>query len=540
MIIERGVIVSNKADEHITHIVTPDCDIYYVGFVFVSGKRAGKESVEYIASVFSNEDVSRFIEIYGNYFICLDYKNSDKKYCFSDNSGMFKAYRYKDSISTSFLELVDFYDEIRLDDLDYTALTEFFHFGFSYFERTFIKEIKKIDSNEYCVFEKDALSFKDKDVGSIDSKPTLDIDTLFADCIYAVGGEKVSLDLTGGYDSRLVLSFFEKSDVDFELAISGLKTSKDIIIAKEISQKIRKPFFPTYHSTEKLEQKDLLQLFSLSDSQLDILSYHRNAQLNDDRKERKITLQIGGGGGGLYKDFWWIQDFPFYSKSKTNVDKLYDYRVEITPFAHEILGETLQTYSKALRANTIKSFQPYILGKNTQSYDNIFWNYKMKTNAGVYSTVSTAWVSLYSPLLESELVKMSFHLPRRVRFFNNFHREIITRNSPLLAKMKTGSGTTASSSFGDVISDSFSYLFGKFKQVVRLILRKVVKRTYMIESPTDVSIYKVVRESAFFDDYFSLLQKEAVLNTDLLKHNLSDAMVGRVCTVGMLIDRLKK
>ncbi|NOZ45340.1 MAG: hypothetical protein GXO79_01010, partial [Chlorobi bacterium] len=338
MIIQKGKILYDK-EFRINRIKTSAFDVYYKGLIFVSGKKCGQESIEYIIETLINNNELKFSEIFGNFIIYIIRHKDQKQYFFTDNSGIFKAYKYKNYISTSFLEFIDFFNDITTEDLDYKSINEFFHFGFSYFENTFIKEIKRISANDYFIFEEDVLFQKSKNLDKINQPSNTTIEDFFSNFINSIKHKKTSLDLTGGFDSRLILSFFQKEKAQFELALSGLQNNKDIKVAEKIASILKKDFFPTIHSTINMTEKELFNIWKLSDSQLDILDYHRNSQLNKDRQSRNIELQISGAGGELYKDFWWLQDFPFYNSKKTNLEKLYEYRIEGSKFPHSILGE---------------------------------------------------------------------------------------------------------------------------------------------------------------------------------------------------------
>lgn len=539
MIIQEGKIVYDK-DGKINRINTSAYDIYYKGLIFVSGKKCGRESIEYIITDLLKQEDLRFHEIFGNYFIYIvDYKNK-KQYIFTDNSGIFKAYKYKNGISTSFLELVDYFDEITIENLDYNSISEFFHFGFSYFENTFIKEIKRIDANDFFVFENGNNQLKEKKINPINTLPCIKIENFYADLIYAIKDIKTSLDLTGGFDSRLILSFFNKAKATFELAISGLSNNSDINIARKIATIIKKDFFPTFHSTEQLTAKDLLKIFTQSDSQIDIIDYHRNSQLNQDRLSRNVEIQISGAGGELYKDFWWLQDFPFYNNKKTNLEKLYNYRIESSVFPHSILSEKLKKHSLTLKENTISRLKTYVLDKNTQSYDNIYFNYKMKTNAGVYISTANNYFISYAPLLELEVIKIGYNLNRKERFFNNYHRKLISKNCPEISRIRTTEGITSSSSLIDLISDIIYYVFDKLKRLLKQILRKVFNKTYLQETPTDNYIYTFWKSNVFYERYVKLLKEINILNNEVDHEKIPENFIGKIITLGLLIDRLKK
>jgi hypothetical protein len=539
MIIQDGKIISDK-DSKIINIKTEDYSVYYKGLIFVAGKKCGEESIQYIIESLLLHDNLRFDKIFGNYFIYfINYKNNEQ-FIFTDNSGMLKAYKYKNCISTSFLELIDYFDDITIDNLDYDSVTEFFHFGFTYFNSTLIKGIERISANDFYTYKDKFTQHKEKKLTPISSPPQIKIENYFSDLIYAVEEKKISVDITGGFDSRLILSFFSKKKAEFELAISGQFNNRDINLGRKIASKVKRNFYPTFHSSEHTTIDELHQIFAMSDSQIDIVEYHRNNQFNQDRQSRGMEIQISGNGGELYKDFWWLQDFPFYNKAKTNLEKLYNYRIEALAFPHAMLGKKLTKNSLALKERTITKLKSYVLDTNTQSYDNIYYNYKMKADAGIYISIANNYFTSYAPLLELELVKVGYSLKRKERFFNSFHKKWISKNCPEISRIKTTEGSTSSSSVIINIFDIFFYFVDKLKRLSKQILRKTLNKTYLQETPTDNHIYNFWQSHDFFKNSIKSLKEHEILADNIDCEKIPQRFIGKIITLSLLIEKLNK
>jgi hypothetical protein len=540
MIIESGNITSN-ADGTVNALSYGGYDIHYKGLIFIPGFKAGDESVKHFIDVLNFTEKLPFEQLMGNYFLFLSDTKSQSKFLFTDNSGIFKVYKYSQSVSTSFLELIENYSCITIDDLDFNSVNEFLHLGFTYFENTFINKIKKLDGASYYKFENDKIIEIDKGLDPINSLPKYNIDEYFKHLTYAIQDETVSLDITGGFDSRLVISFFEKLNLNYnDLSVSGQKNNKDIVIARQIAETIHKKIYVDLHKTEKLSFNDVDNIFQLTDAQLDVIAYHRNNKMNKCRQARGITLQMGGGGGELYKDYWWLQDFPFYKRKKTNLQKLYDLRIESIRFKHSLLGENILPLSINFRDKTIENLSKYIMTYNTQSYDNIYLNYKMKTNAGVYTTIANNYYLSYCPLLEYEIVKIGFNLKRKERFSNNWHKSLITRNCPKISVIKTTEDISASSYFSNKLKDSINYLYNKVKRLSKQLLRKLLNKTYFQESPVNDEVAYLWRETKDFEELVNTLKRQNILNQNLIANQIPINMIGKISTIGLLVKKLLK
>ena len=206
MIIQNGKIVSNK-DNRIRVVHMDNANVYFIGLIFTPGKLCGEESIISIMLDYYHNDQIDFNSILGNYFIFIDDYKNDKQIIFSANNSVFKAYVYNNCISTSLLELIDHFDDISIDSFNYEAVNEFLHFGFSYFDKTLIKHVNKLDGEKYYAISPNVVKIKNKGCWTVDSPSKYSVNQFFSNLIYATQNLKISLDLTGGVDSRLILSF---------------------------------------------------------------------------------------------------------------------------------------------------------------------------------------------------------------------------------------------------------------------------------------------------------------------------------------------
>ena len=540
MIIKLNNLIAD-ADNRVYVLNYKQFIIHYVGFIFLPGYLGGKESILKIIDAYVESGEFPFEDIMGNYFINILDQDTDTNIAFTDNSCLFKAYSYKQCISTSFLEILDHYQDITINDLDPASINEFFHTGFTYGERTLIKGLTRLDGTEYYVSDKKGYSKVSKQLKPLEHSPKYSIEEYFGYLKDAIRNETVSMDLTGGFDSRLVISYFEKLKLDYnDLSVSGQAENKDITIAQKIADTIHKKLYVDLHKPENVTLKTFQNIFKLSDAQIDVVNYHRNHNMNVNRKERGVTLQMGGAGGELYKDYWWLQDFPFYKKKKTNLHRLYDYRIESTRFDHSLLGNKIHPYSLSFRKDTIDEISQYTMPYNTQSYDNIYFQYKMKTNAGVYTTIANNYYFSYCPLLEYEMVKIGYNMKRKDRFFNNWHRKQISLNCPEISKIKTTEDVSASDRIFDKMLDLSFYIFNKLKRLAKQILRKLLNKTYFQEVPSNIQIPTAWMKTQHFKLHVDLLKQHDILSPNVNDQQIATQYVGKITTIGLLVQYLMR
>ncbi|UCH95912.1 MAG: hypothetical protein JSV88_03445 [Candidatus Aminicenantes bacterium] len=537
MIIENGIVKSKSPD--VNYYENQEFQVYFQGVIYIPYIKSGIESIKKILTGIKNNKINNTADIRGHFFIFIINKTNNYKYFFIDNTGIFKAFIHENVISNSLLELARYLNFDR-SKLNFNAIVGFLHFGFIYFDHTFFENISRIDKNKIIASNQNHEQIiEDKGLEKINQPIDLDIIDFFKGFYEAVKEKKISFDLTGGTDSRLLVSLMTYLNADFELAVSGIKGHKDIEIARDISHVLKKDFFVSYHNIEDITDEFLKDFFYLTDAQIDLVSYHRKHQLILQRKERGIDVQINGAGGSLYKDYWWLQDFPFYHKKRGNIEKLYDLRFEPLIYPHDQLGDQTKLISQNLRDNTIKKLYEYQAETNTQTYDNVSYNYKDQGSKGTFVTIGSQILDTYAPLLELDLVRFGFGLKRRKRFFNNFHREIISTYCPIISKIKTNEGVTCSSKISDKLKDLVGYMLDKQKRLTKQILRKILKKTYFQESPTDPGIFKKVAGLDIFKNQIPLLKEYGIINKDLKIEDMRDNDIGKFLVIGLLLRELE-
>jgi hypothetical protein len=538
MIIEDGIVKSKSPDIH--YYEDPDFQVYFQGVIYIPYIKSGIESIKKILAGIKKNKINNIENIRGHFFIFIINKTNNYKYVFIDNGDIFKAFIHENVISTSLLELARYLNFDR-SNLNFNAIVEFLHLGHPQAGQTFFENVKRIDKHDIIVYTGDnEQSIQYKKLKAINQPIDLDVLDFFKGFYEAVKDKKMSLDLTGGTDSRFIVGLLNYLNADFELAVSGIEGIKDIEIPGEISRILKKDFFVTYHDIQDITDDLIRDLFYLTDAQVDILIYHRLNQLSLDRKARGINFRVSGGGGMFYKDFAWLQDFPFYRKKKANIERLFDLRIESIPYPHGQLGDKTKAISNDFRRRVIKKMYTYQLETNTQTYDNLFFNYKNPGNMSTFLTIGNRMMETYAPLLEPDLIRYGFSQKRTTRFFNNFQRGILTKYCPRIARVRTTEGgVTCSSRRIDKLKDSSKYVLNKQNRLTKQILRKILKKTYFQESSIDPGIFKKVAGLDIFKNQIPLLKDGGIINKDLKIEDMRDNDIGKFLVIGLLLRELE-
>jgi hypothetical protein len=409
-------------------------------------------------------------------------------------------------------------------DLDVEEIADFLIHGWFYFSGTPVKTIKKEFDHQFHLLD----SRNDYD----ESLSFNDIVELFIAKFELISqklrSKKLSVDLTGGIDSRLVAVLSRYFDLKFDCVFSLISGSNSEL---ELAKKVSKELGSKLHIIEKNDlQFNIEEHFDYSDGLADIYSLESLMMALEFRSMQDFDLTITGVGGELYKDFWWQQDFPFYGSIKPNLPKLVYSRMYPARYPDDLFQ--LEELSFNTRINQfINNLRFYVEDKNTATYDRIYHEVRIKEHVSTLSGISAQFVPSYSPLLENELVKLARLIPARKKWFNQFHREIISKlNKPIAQVPITEGGITVSNSFINLTNDAFLYSSVKAKKVLRRFSSSNPKR----------GLIKDNIDNEFFAQAVNSLKSYNIINPEFTwdQYNLPMKLKTRLISVYLLISNL--
>jgi hypothetical protein len=515
--------------------------VSWVGLVYVDGKQAGSNSVKHFLQQLPRGLAAAVEELKGIYFIVLVDRSSGDTYAFTDGSGLLHVFHSADGVSDSFLDLVA-HDKLQVSDLSPEALLEFFHFGFLSFGKTFFDSIKRLDPHQIARVDGGGrLTFIPKStMGSDQPTPTRGFEDLLQSFATSCRQETISVDLTGGIDSRLLAVVLEYLGVPFDLAVSGAPANPDVAIAIEVSKLLNRELYVKQHDITDFEAS-LPSLFTLGDGLFDLSRCHEPLQLQRERVAREVTLMVAGPGGELFKDFWWLQDFPFYAKRRPNLSRLYSTRITPVEPVHGYLTDRYATIGRRYETWYLEQLRSYVVEGNTQTYDNIYRCVKMADVNGRFVSNHVQLLQCYLPFLEPQIAAVGYRLPRSTRFFNRFHRQTITRYRPDVAALHTTDGGMSVSSKAPLIAgDMGKYVVDKFSRLVRKFGERMFHRRAPQVSTKDSGFDAALRNCAATQKAFEDLRNRGIMRADVGLHDIKDSYLGNVLTLGMLFEHLEQ
>lgn len=510
--------------------------IYWRGLVFKSGLKAGLESLRELAQI-REEDVPRAAaQLKGAYFVVVQCKESGNTYAFVDPCGMYHAYYSPRMVGTSFLD-ISRREGYTPDDLDPEAVVEFFQFGHLYGDRTFFKQVRKIRADEVlCSQSTWSVDSFAKLVPDLSEAPKRSFDDLMRDFAIAVQHENVSVDITGGADSRLIAAALAYFGLKFEMATGGRPGLADIEIGAKVAEVLGRPFYPTYHSAARTDWNELVRL---TDSMFDISKIGRLTQLLKDRKSRGITLTVSGACGELFREIWWMQDFPFYARRKPRLDRLFALRIAPYRFDHALLAHRYRTISEGYRDKVLRRILQFSVPSNGKSYDRVYYYFELPSSGGSSVTGCVNLLKVGLPYVDHEVIRIGYNLPPLQRVLNRFHRKAITRYSPRAAQLRTTEGGVRLKSGALPLSvDVGRYLIDRSKRLAKKIGQQALQKTAFQESSDDPETIHELARAVRNCKSTQILADHGVLDQAFDASLIGRHNLGRIYVLGKLFENL--
>lgn len=513
--------------------------VYWRGFIYLDGLTAGVPSIErFVDELVRGESLpSLATRLKGIYFIAVRDQQSGATYVFVDGSGLFHAFYSNRFAGTSFLDLVDA-ERLSPADFDPESLVEFLHMGNVYSGKTLFSSIKKIDPAHIISFSRDgSLSLLPKPVRDIGVPVELSFEDSMRRFVQSAANENISVDLTGGIDSRMLAVILQFLGLRFEVATCGIAGEEDVEIARRVADVLGLDLRVT---TRTMDNVNWAEAFNDCDGLFDVVRACSQVQMRRERVKRGINLVVSGVGGELLKDFWWLQDMPFYSRREADIHKLYKFRLAPAPLQHSYLSETYRALSGGYRERTLEQLSQYVVGGNTCTYDRIYYFYKMREYAGRSISNNLHEIGCYAPYLERDVVAFGYQLPRTTRFFNNFHRRTVTSLNPKAARIPTTEGgITVSAETSALCRDLVRYATDKCMRLTNKVGQRLLNRSCVAGNFAATDITSTVRNAATQRRTIERLKDSGILDPHLQADQIGTDYLGRMLSLDLLMERLE-
>jgi hypothetical protein len=513
--------------------------VLWTGFLFVRGCVAGRDSVERILTEWRHGGPERALALArGSFAVSIFDKQARSAWCAVDPFGLVRLFFSAGAIADDFFALVRRLGAER-GAIDDDALAAFFRFGFYDSHRTLDRRIRVVGGDDIAVCEPGGMvRLVQKHPAGSGDEQRFDFDRYMRDVAIALRGSQISVDLTGGFDSRLVAACLTHAGAPVREAVtSGQDGSADVALANKIAAGLHLPHVRNRHIIAGLEDR-LPRLLALTQGQMGVLTYDHMFQIQQDRIARGMNIGIGGAGGELWKDFLWLQDFPQLGGAP-DFERLYRIRFEPRPLSTAAFVPAFAgLFESAAPQFIAEMYRRFGALPRTAGYDSVYAGMRLPFLMGPSVTAGVhAGLPHFSPLLDPDGVKASVLAPTRERLFARWHRQVLARIAPGLRGARTTEGLSARTGAA-AIADLPFYAANKAvraaqKMAQRLNLPDVVH--HAVEDPRTLEHAKAMRVSG---EAMRRLQDFEILSRDIALDRLPRPIFERALTAGLVLLRM--
>ncbi|HAF30854.1 MAG TPA: hypothetical protein DCG75_17580 [Bacteroidales bacterium] len=425
--------------------------------------------------------------------------SNDEISLFTDCSGISNIY-YSSSaktISSSFLAVCEFEKQLKINK---KALAENLLTGALIGPETIFTNIYRFDSNaepnfqdiNIIQFKNPEFEFRDKPRQQVISEQLDILDGYFSSIKKTVAETRITIGLTGGFDSRLLMCFAERHFSNIEYFSHWRKTeSAELKIAKILAQSVSKELmsYPVIHPLDMSEDQaieNLDQAFYHCDGHIRSQLYWHEAYntlnyLKDVYQNNSLGLH--GVGGEQYRNTERIilPKWNFQSWLKYEVLYRYSSNVFVTSSAEK---EFIIWYSNKIKQKLDIKTDHSINKFTLKRYQNEIYNV---SNRAVRSNFENKAVFFLSPFAEGFVSTRAYEAIPYLGKSLSFQADMIKKISPQLAQIDSDYG------FNFYDGESLSSIAsGYLKEVVP---KKIFFNTY--------HYFKKGRSNHFYQTYLT-------------------------------------
>ena len=531
-------------DGHTRTIDQGQFSVYWEGFVYGYGQSAGEASVRaFIQAVKDHGVCGARRGLSGSYSIAVYDRTTGEWLAFSDPSRSLPWYLSSEMFSTSFLDLA-MRMGLNVEDLSPDAVVEFLLTGLQFGWEILFQGIKVAGPNEIIRWRDGKLwtEIDDRVMDPFRMPAPQDLLEAFFEAwqrlAAAIYNEVVSVDLTGGTDSRVIVGILDWLGVRFETAVSGTALHSDIVISQQVAAILGNshPHYPSIHHVdpERLWQ-ELYKVVQAVDGVADGVSAHRLYQLYKDRASRGVSLVIGGSGGELYKDGGWWRAAALLGPGPAPGGRLIrrlvqsgliGWGLEANP-PNDIFNPALRDIANSYRDRLFNMLRNRYADKLSEGVyrlaDRLFFEYSVRAPRGFGARILPS----YNPLLDVNFICVGINLPWYQRFLHRFYRQVLWRVNPQLARIPTNRGGMTLQPRRELIE-----LLGGLKAWMKSRQKSAIPKEDPVLFKTMRRIPKVAR---IVDD----LKAWKIIADDVPVSQIPDRYLGRLITLWITLDLVR-
>ncbi|HUC00290.1 MAG TPA: hypothetical protein VMS11_10730 [Solirubrobacterales bacterium] len=258
------------------------------------------------------------------------------------------------------------------------------------------------------------------------------------------GGRQPWLDLTGGFDSRLVALLSQRAELGFHANTIGDEGLEDVRVAAQVAAaagwpwtRIGLPGDWTEVAPTRVEEA-----LAWGDGNLEALHLTEVIQGHREKAASEPML-LTGGGGEHYRDFAWMHEL-WRAKRSTKVDfrRLLAWRA-MGPLDVSALRRDPTAAAEAQLLPELEQQAAPFSSQPTTFQCDVLYAFKSSGHFGAYQSSAGRWVQMEMPLYLKPGLLGAISTAPGERGFHRLMREMMRYLDPRIAAMQTETGGPA-------------------------------------------------------------------------------------------------
>ena len=378
----------------------------------------------------------------------FDFKKNGETHLFRDAMGSQEVFltRAFQCVTSSFLAAANAAPRCSISEQE---MYEYVFNGACLGTGTPVKEVTRLDLFERMTLDKPPSIIRERvEVCPEEARGTVfdlidhSLQTLldYTSELVALFGTNVSLALSGGYDSKLLLGLFRRSGSVPHLFVYGSSEDLDVRISRHIAEvegiNIRHLNKSILCQPQPEQYPDVVRKNYFREDGIDADGIFNSGAEQFARAERtkNDALHVNGGGGEIYRNFFYLLDrgisarefvWCFYSQfdpvqcaNRFNVN---EYEAAI---ARKVL-DVFDLRNNSLSRRQIECLYPY---------------FRCRSWFGRENSVNNRYGYSVLPFFDYRIVSEALQIPIRYKHFGNFESALIQRANSVLANYPSSYG----------------------------------------------------------------------------------------------------
>ena len=402
------------------------------GLLYLPGRRAGGESAEALLRLAMLGEVGpASCCARGSYWMVIAGPDGRRHY-FTDPAALLPGFIAGDGIWFHYLDALRS-EGHRLETLDPDGVVEFLNGGRFGANTTHHASVRGQRGDDWVIWHPSGrLELRQRGLPALGSDGGEGLETTFEDLATALSGRRVSVDLTAGLDSRLIVALLHHFGLEFETALSGQPGYSEFGPAEAVADALGLRFTRYGHPMEDFEDV-LVDQVRASQGLIDVVSSYRASTMQATRAAEGFEVVVGGVGGEMINDYALLQDLPFPYRKRADLGRFFDLRLMSNRMPEQLLAGDYRQAQAGLRQRILTRLEGFRLDHAAGTCLNIFHKHRMASVAS--PQLRASWhrgLAHLAPLMDYHLFVGTYGLPMSDRLASRLHRRLIRERAPAI------------------------------------------------------------------------------------------------------------